>query len=389
MDLVLTIRQEELVIESIKALGLKVCPADISKQTGLSLNAVVFILNRLASESSARLTVSPTGELLYIFKKGFEHSKSNKDWRQNLILFFRRLYGPAFFCFKAFFGMALAFSLGTWGLVMLVFGDRNPQPSFWDNIRALVKDPSARPSEEAKSLFDCYNFIFGPSNPNSNIDEKKWQCIAKLIEQHEGAIIAEQLSPYTGISAKDDYAILSTLVRFNGRPAVTDSGNLVYIFPSMSTTALERAPLNQPLEPFLKETKLELFGISPQRIFFIGCYVAINGVWGYCLYLLTPLLFVLGLPPLAILAGVLAAFSLIITLYVLLRLPLDIAKNIFLFWRNSKRENYAQELRHPKGQLEIRLREAKELSVKSNFLSETNIIFDSDRGALEQIIDNL
>jgi len=388
MDLALTIHKEELVIEAVKALGLKVCPADISKQTGLSLNAVVLVLNRLAYESAARLTVSPTGELLYIFKKGFEHSKSDKDWRRNLIAFFRRLYGPTVFWFKAFFGMALAFSLGTLGLAMAVCG-KDPGFSFWDVIGALVKDPGARPGEETKSLFDCYNFIIGPPNPNRNIHERKWQCIARLIEQHEGAIIAEQLSPYTGIRANDDYAVLPTLVRFNGCPVVTDSGNLVYTFPSMSTTAHEHARLDQPLEPFLKENRLMLFGISQSRVLLIGCFVTLNAIWGHCLALLTPLIFVMGMPLLAILSGILAAFSLSITMCVLLRFPVFLIKSITLIRRNSKRESYAKDLQYPTEQLEVRLREAKELAIRSNYLSEASSIFDSDRDTLGQAIDNL
>ncbi len=58
MDLASTIHQQELVIESIKVLGLKVCPPDVARQTGLSLGTVTYTLNRLAYESQARLIVA-------------------------------------------------------------------------------------------------------------------------------------------------------------------------------------------------------------------------------------------------------------------------------------------------------------------------------------------
>lgn len=387
MDLAFTIHQEELVIESIKALGWKVCPADISRQTGLSLSAVIFTLNRLAYESQARLTVSPAGELLYIFKEGFENSKSDKDWMRNLSLFFRRLYAPAVFCFQSFFGLTLAFSLGTWVLLMLIF-DQNPSPSIWEYIFALVKNPGARPGEDAKALLDCYNFICGPPNPNDNINEKKWQCVAKLIEKTNGAIIAEQLSPYTGVGTEDNEAILDTLIRFNGYPIATDNGNLVYAFPSMSATALGPPSLEQPLEPFLKERDLVFFGMPYQRVLIIGCGLYINALWGYCLALLAPVLCAL-MTPLGILAWILAAFSFTVSICVLLRFPVVLIKRITLFLRNLRRETYAKAFESPSEQLELRLKEAKELAIKSNYLSETNAIFDSDKDSVEQNFNQL
>ncbi len=336
---------------------------------------------------TARLMVSSGGELLYVFKEGFENSKSDKGWMWKLRLFIKRFYAPVAFCFKSFFGMALAFSIGTWALLMLIF-DQNPGPSIWQYIFALVKDPGARPGEDAKALFDCYSFIIGPPNPNGDINEKKWQCIAKLIEQNKGAIIAQQLSPYTGIEAEDNRVVLETLIRYNGYPMVTDNGNLVYRFPSMSTTALEHASLEQPLEPFLKEMNLVLFGVAQERIFIIGSGLYFNAIWGYCLFLLAPLLCAIMLP-IGILAWVLASFSFAITICVLLRFPVFLIKNISLTMRNIERERCANALEHPNLELKTLLLEAKELAISSNYLSESSTIFDSGRDTLEQAFDNL
>ncbi len=79
--------------------------------------------------------------------------------------------------------------------------------------------------------------MFGDGNPNARLKEDRWQYIAQLIRANGGVVTAEQLAPYTDADPKNEDGVLPVLVRFDGRPEVTDSGNIVYLFPSLQISA--------------------------------------------------------------------------------------------------------------------------------------------------------
>ena len=80
-------------------------------------------------------------------------------------------------------------------------------------------------------------------NPNWNLEERRWRAIASLIRRQDGVIVVEQLMPYLDEfhrSSLDEEVVLSTLLRFNGRPHVSPEGDLVYAFPELQVTAQDR-----------------------------------------------------------------------------------------------------------------------------------------------------
>ena len=94
-----------------------------------------------------------------------------------------------------------------------------------------------------------FSFFFGDGNPNADLEDERWHQIGQIIRQHQGAIAAEHVAPYLDeidryIQLEDEDYILPILTRFNGRPHVTDSGNLIYQFPDLQVTVDE--PWNHP-----------------------------------------------------------------------------------------------------------------------------------------------
>lgn len=80
-----------------------------------------------------------------------------------------------------------------------------------------------------------FSILFGDGNPNADLEERRWRCIAALIRSQQGVLIAEQLRPYLdqcagGVESEDDVPPAS--VRFNGQPQVSPEGDLVYWVPA-------------------------------------------------------------------------------------------------------------------------------------------------------------
>lgn len=54
--------------------------------------------------------------------------------------------------------------------------------------------------------------------------------MAELLLKNKGAVIEEQLAPYTANYVNDGSDIFKVLVKIDGRPEVTKNGNIIYIF---------------------------------------------------------------------------------------------------------------------------------------------------------------
>jgi hypothetical protein len=117
---------------------------------------------------------------------------------------------------------------------------------FWQPNRAkrLPGQPLSATVEQIKNdnfLINCFSFLFGDKNPNAEIEEKQWRLIAQLIHNNKGVVTAEQLAPFMlrEISTKDNNEdfVLPVLCRFDGRPEVSETGSIIYLFPSLQVSA--------------------------------------------------------------------------------------------------------------------------------------------------------
>ena len=74
-----------------------------------------------------------------------------------------------------------------------------------------------------------------------------------MIQNHGGAVIAEQIIPYLDVEANrsdDEDYMLPVMTRFNGYPEVTPQGEIIYYFPDLQVMAQRR---RQPVSDYLRE----------------------------------------------------------------------------------------------------------------------------------------
>ncbi|MDX2105199.1 MAG: hypothetical protein SFY67_02250 [Candidatus Melainabacteria bacterium] len=95
------------------------------------------------------------------------------------------------------------------------------------------RDKNEGKEEESKVDFltVCYQLVFGGINPNLNLEERYWKSIGATISNNKGVVVAEQLAPFTGKEEQDEDWMLPILARFEGYPEVSETGNIIYVFP--------------------------------------------------------------------------------------------------------------------------------------------------------------
>lgn len=90
-----------------------------------------------------------------------------------------------------------------------------------------------REMQQGDFLNDVFSFLFGDGSPNDDLDSRRLRYIGTVIQRNNGAVIAEQLAPYATRNTDNEDWMLPILVHFNGIPEVTESGTIVYLFPSL------------------------------------------------------------------------------------------------------------------------------------------------------------
>ncbi|CAN0072336.1 unnamed protein product, partial [Hapterophycus canaliculatus] len=100
--------------------------------------------------------------------------------------------------------------------------------------------------EEMGLLESIFSFIFGDGDPNTGMDQRRVEAAATLIRGNGGAVSAEQLAPLLtpgslrseDSSLVDESFVLPILTALDGAPEVTSDGDIVYVFPSLQTSAI-------------------------------------------------------------------------------------------------------------------------------------------------------
>ena len=275
------------VIEAVEALGFRVTTGDVAAQAGLDLQVAEQGLLALASEASGHLQVSETGEIAYQFPRNLRGVLRSKSFRLRLQAWIDRIGAALFYLLRMSFGVLLILSIAVVVCAIVVIvaaasssqGDRDDQggfgssrgggvflPRIWFGPdlfyifypdyyqrRGYYQRRSRQPRNDGPKmnfLEAVFSFLFGDGNPNANIEEERWQTIAAVIRNRNGAIAAEEVAPYLdGVRERDleaeDY-ILPVLSRFNGRPQVSPEGNIIYHFPELQVTAAQRRQRSLP-----------------------------------------------------------------------------------------------------------------------------------------------
>ncbi|GAA6621719.1 hypothetical protein [Scytonema sp. NUACC26] len=252
------------IMHSVEQLGYRVTVGDVATQAGLNVAEASQGLLALASDAGGHLQVSETGDLVYLFPKNFRVILRNKYFQLKLQEWWQKIWGIIFYLIRISFGIFLIASIAliTISIIFIISAanserdtdDRGGGFSFFyfpDLFWYLSPDYDTRQRQRRReksnlNFFEAvFSFLFGDGNPNANLEERRWQEIANVIRNNQGAIVAEQIAPYLDDigegSAKEyeDY-MLPVLTRFNGQPAVSPEGQIVYYFPELQVSAAKK-----------------------------------------------------------------------------------------------------------------------------------------------------
>lgn len=290
---------EATLIKAIERLGYRVTPGDLATATGLSLQTTQAQMLALASEVQAHLQVSESGEIAYLFPKNIQGILLSKSWRRRWQAIWQRVWKVLFYVIRISFGVLLVLSLLliTLAIVALVIAassasrredDREgggfgggmvflPRIGFGPDIfwlfdfnydRRQSHSPSPG-SQDMNFLEAVFSFLFGDGNPNQDLEDRRWQAIATVVQNHGGVVVAEQIAPFLdhlgqGWDRELEDFMIPVLSRFNGLPQVTAQGGIVYHFPELQVAAAARQRLSPPR--FLKELPRQFSQASSGQI---------------------------------------------------------------------------------------------------------------------------
>jgi hypothetical protein len=414
-------QEKEKVIKAINDLGRRVTAADVATKTGLPLLVVSSELNKVASETGGHLQVATTGDIAYKFALGFQAAYLTHGIRKVVQEASSKMLQAAFFLVRISFGIALITSLliiivalilltlwlnqmnnrdddgGGFDIVDfvlwreiiygLIWWNYDPYRTYgWSggqNPSRPYRVQNAQKSGKSNFLFTCFSFLFGDGNPNRDLEERRWQLTAQAIKSHGGAVTAEQLAPYTGRDPNNEDGVLPVLVRFDGRPEVTEKGNIVYLFPSLQSTAAGDEKTHVPSH--LQERSIEFSQASNEELLPVIGLGAANCLGSWWLLSIVrmfpnPYLEAHYLP----LAIVLVLYGTGFLLIPSIRWLVILLINSRIEKRNAKRESFALTLQNSDQNLQTKLLEAAALSSKNTLIDKKNIVYSTDQDALDQ-----
>lgn len=414
-------KEKAVVLKAIDSLGRRVTPADVSSSTGLPLLPVTATLNRIASETDGHMEVSDKGDIAYIFAPDFQSRYAAQGFRRVLQQIWSKVFSVGFFVLRVSFGAMLI--INALIIVLLVFliifyysqrgnsdNDRDGggffpfRLSFFDlwllqdilfgyprqTTRYDYDRPTIRKSNDSNFFFNAFSFLFGDGNPNLNYEDRKWAMIAEVIRRNKGVVTAELLAPYTGADPTNEDAVLSTLVRFDGRPEVTESGDIVYVFPSMQVTAMEQNRLIS-LPPYLSEWTWKFTNVPAGEMLWVYGLAGFDFLGSWFLFVqMNAMEFSRYGNPLAPFAPLIYFLVTSATLFIAVPMVRYLVLQVInkgIEARNAKRLANSKVLEELPENLIKKLNAAKSLKVDTNVISEKNAIFTTEKDSLEQEFD--
>lgn len=296
------------IMQAVEQLGYRVTVGDVASLAGLNVNLAQQGLLALATDTGGHLQVAESGEIAYLFPKNFRTTLRNKFWRLRLREWWQKVWKVLFYLIRISFGIILLVSIALLTISIFIIlssmnkdgdsrSDRSGSgggmiymPYFWigpDWFWVFYPDYDTRYQQrrqEARQLnfFEAvFSFLFGDGNPNANLEDKRFSIIAAVIRNHRGAVVAEQIAPYLddigeGYAREYEDYMLPVLTRFNGQPAVSPEGQIVYYFPELQVTAAKSHPRSVP--DYLEELKYRFSTASSGQIMLSAGLGALNFV---------------------------------------------------------------------------------------------------------------
>jgi hypothetical protein len=403
-------QEKEIVIKAINELGRKVSVADVATKTGLPITVATAQLNEVAAETKGHLQVSTSGDIAYQFDFGFQNTYLAKGIQRLVQNFSASLYRAAFFLLRISFGIMLILSLVIIVLVFFIIiqalsrgdGDRDRGFSFdfdifdylilrdlfaWNNSYSSYggnRSLANQPRKQGNFLYNCFSFLFGDGNPNARLEDERWRMVARVIREHDGVITANELAAYTDADPNNEDGVLPVLVRFDGRPEVTDSGNIVYLFPSLQVSAGKSEESKAPA--FLRELPWLFSSVSSDALMLVVLLAGVNFLGSWWLFIeALKMPFLLSLSPLLL---ILVIYGSLFVLVPVLRWLAIGYLNARIESRNERRQEWSARVKGASGELAKKLTEAEHFKTKLKQIDAADVIYTTDKDLLEQEIDS-
>jgi hypothetical protein len=415
--------EKDQVIKAINDLGRRVTAADVATKSGLPLLKATSELNKVAAETNGHLQVSTAGDIAYTFDAGFQNAYLAQGMKKTLNEIGEKIFKVGFFLLRISFGVGLILSFlvivvliiaailfaqrGSdsdsdsgygggfggfdffdwmllrnffyWGPTYPVYVPYNDYNDYGRNYDLYDKPTTRQPETNNNFIMNCFSFLFGDGAPNLNLEERKWQLIAQIIKQNNGVVTAEQLAPFTGADPANEDGVLPVLVRFDGKPEVTDTGNIVYTFPSLQVTA--KSMSFAPLPTFLKEFDWEFTSVPASALVPVFILAGLN-FFG-AIFLVTHL----WIPIFHAFSGLIHWLMIYGTLF----LVVPMARYGVLRWlngnialRNEQRSKYADAMRNPPAEVSKKLAEAKHYRIGEKRVRADDLVYRTDRDVIDQ-----
>ena len=403
------------IMQAVEQLGYRVTVGDVATQAGLNVALANQGLLTLASEAGGHLQVSDTGDIIYLFPENFRAILRNKYLQLRLQEWWKKLWGVLFYLIRISFGIFLIVSIAliTITIILIITAANSDRDSdnrggdfsggffyFPDLFWYLSPDYDTRQRQRRReksnlNFFEAvFSFLFGDGNPNANLEERRWQEIATVIRNNQGAVVAEQIAPYLDDipegSARDyeDY-MLPVLTRFNGQPKVSPDGQIVYYFPELQVSAGKKH--RQPLSAYLEEFPWRFSAATSGQILLSAGLGIANFVGALVLGSL------LRDGMIAAQIGGLVAF--VQGIYWLLLaygtgfLVVPLIRYFWIQWRNSKisernrdRLSWARQLASADSALQQKIAYAQQFAAEK-VLGEEDLVYSTETDLLEQEVE--
>jgi len=411
------------IMQAVEQLGYRVTVGDVAAKAGLDVNFAQRELLTLASEAGGNLQVAESGDIAYLFPNNFRDILRNKFLRLQLQEWWQKIWRVLFYLIRISFGIVLVASILLIFVaitILLSSSDSNNGgggegggggsrgggffffPYFWNDLLWIFYWNHDEPYYQQRSrltgqkpqmsfLEAVFSFIFGDGNPNHNLEERKWSYIATAIRNNRGAVVAEQIAPYfdnlgQGYAREYEEYMLPALARFDGRPEVSPQGQIVYHFPQLQTTAIERN--SEPVAAYLREMLWRFSNASSGQIMLAAGLGAANLVGALVLGNL--------LAKSAIAGGFIGFVSAIyptILIYGIGFLTIPLIRYFWIQWKNSRIEARNQErqqrailLNEPDANLLQKLAYAREFAAE-NVLTGEDLAYTTETELTQQELE--
>ena len=294
------------IMRSVEQLGYRVTVGDVATQIGLNIAEVNQSLLALAADAGGHLQVAESGDVVYQFPKNFRDIIRNKYLQIRLQEWWKKVWSVLFYLIRISFGVLLVASILlitlTIIIIMTASSDRDNDnrsnnsrgfniffffpdlfwyfsPNYGDNYQEQRRE---RGENSEMNFFEAvFSFLFGDGDPNANLEERRWEDIGAVINNNQGAVVAEQITPYLddiGEKYQQEYEdyMLPVLVRFNGMPQVSSDGQMVYYFPDLQVKASKKQ--RRSISEYLHEFSWKFSAASSGQILLSACLGGVNFV---------------------------------------------------------------------------------------------------------------